>query len=82
MRGVATGSFRATVAAPTQSARPGIARLKPLVEVGDDAMKYISPPVVIGGLTVVTHDTKLTDDMVRAGSNVKFNWGGPVVARY
>jgi outer membrane immunogenic protein len=43
-------------------------------------MKYISPPVVIGGLTVVTHDTKLTDDMVRAGINV--NWGGPVVARY
>ena len=54
MRGVATQSFRATVAAPRQSARPGIARLKPLVEVGDDAMKYISPPVVIGGLTVAT----------------------------
>ena len=80
MRGVAIERFRATVAAPRQSARPGIARLKPLVEVGDDAMKYISPPVVIGGLTVVTHDTKLTDDMVRAGINV--NWGGPVVARY
>jgi hypothetical protein len=47
--------------------------LKPLVEVGDDAMKYISPPAVIGGLTVVTHDTKLTDDMVRAGINMKFN---------
>jgi hypothetical protein len=32
-------------------------------------MRYISQPVVIGGLTVVTHDTKLTDDMVRAGIN-------------
>lgn len=36
-------------------------------------MKYISPPVVIGGLTVVTRDTELTDDMVRAGISVKFN---------
>jgi hypothetical protein len=34
----------------------------------------------------VTRDTKLSDDMVRAGVNVKFNWGTPpsgsVVARY
>ena len=43
---------------------------------------YVSPPVVIGAFTIVTRDTKLTDDMVRAGMNVKFNWGGPVVARY
>jgi outer membrane immunogenic protein len=30
----------------------------------------------------VTRDVKLSDDMVRAGMNVKFNWDGPVVARY
>jgi hypothetical protein len=36
---------------------------------------------MIGGLTVVTRDTKWTDDMVRAGIDVKFNWGGTVVAR-
>jgi outer membrane immunogenic protein len=45
---------------------------------------YFNPPVatVIG--PVVTRDTRLTDDMVRAGMNLKFDWGWerPVVARY
>ena len=38
------------------------------------------------GSTIVTRDVKLSDDMVRAGVNVKFNWGQPpagsVVAQY
>jgi outer membrane immunogenic protein len=44
--------------------------------------QYVNPPVVRAGGTVVTRDVKLTDDMVRAGINLKFNWGGPVVAKY
>jgi outer membrane immunogenic protein len=44
--------------------------------------QYINPPVFTGIGTVVTRDVKLTDDMVRAGMNLKFNWGGPVVAKY
>ena len=44
--------------------------------------QYVNPPVINAGGTVVTRDVKLTDDMFRAGMNVKFNWGGPVVARY
>jgi outer membrane immunogenic protein len=41
--------------------------------------QYFNPPVVAGGATVVTRNVKLSDDMVRAGVNVKFNWGGPAV---
>jgi len=45
--------------------------------------QYFNPAVLTAaGTTVVTRDVKLTDDMVRAGVNVKFNWGGPVVAPY
>lgn len=44
--------------------------------------QYVNPPVTIGGGTIVTRDVSLSDDMVRVGMNVKFNWGGPVVARY
>jgi outer membrane immunogenic protein len=44
--------------------------------------QYVNPPVVRAGGTVVTRDVKLTDDMVRAGINLKFNLGGPVVAKY
>ncbi|HWZ41068.1 MAG TPA: hypothetical protein VNY08_22475 [Bradyrhizobium sp.] len=49
---------------------------------GFDSKQYVNPPVTIGGATIVTRDVHLSDDMVRAGMNVKFNWGGPVVARY
>jgi outer membrane immunogenic protein len=52
------------------------------LHVGFETKQYINPSVLTAaGTTVVTRDTKLTDDIVRAGLNVKFNWG-PVVARY
>jgi outer membrane immunogenic protein len=46
---------------------------------------YINPSVVtVAGGTVVTRDVRLTDDMVRVGMNLKFDWGwqSPVVAKY
>jgi outer membrane immunogenic protein len=45
---------------------------------------YIQPPVHFPGVTVDTRDVKLTDDIVRAGMNWKFNWGSAflVPARY
>jgi outer membrane immunogenic protein len=45
---------------------------------------YFNPPITIAGLTIATRDARLTDDMVRAGMNLKFDWGWerPVVARY
>jgi outer membrane immunogenic protein len=44
---------------------------------------YVDPPVVTPrGGTFVTRDVRLTDDIVRAGLNWRFNWGGPIVARY
>jgi outer membrane immunogenic protein len=53
---------------------------------GFESKQYFSPPVIAGAGTIVTRDTKLSDDLVRAGVNVKFNWGTPpggsVVARY
>jgi outer membrane immunogenic protein len=49
---------------------------------GFETKQYFIQPITIGGLTVVTRDTYLSDDMVRAGMNVKFNWDGPLVARY
>jgi outer membrane immunogenic protein len=52
------------------------------LHVGFTDKQYIIPPVVFAGGTVVTRDASLSDDMVRAGMNVKFNWGGPLVARY
>ena len=48
---------------------------------GFETKQYINPPIPVTGGTVATRDVKLTDDIVRAGLNVKFNWG-PVVARY
>jgi len=44
----------------------------------------IRPPVAVPGGTVDTRDVKLTDDIVRAGMNWKFNWeSAPLVpARY
>ena len=44
--------------------------------------RYINTPIVNPGGTIVTRDVKLTDDMFRAGMNLKFNWGSPVVAKY
>ncbi|HTC97590.1 MAG TPA: outer membrane beta-barrel protein [Bradyrhizobium sp.] len=53
---------------------------------GFESKQYFVPPLAIAGGTIATRDTKLSDDMVRAGVNVKFNWGPPpsgsVVARY
>jgi outer membrane immunogenic protein len=50
---------------------------------GFETKQYFNPQLVTPvGTTIVTRDTKLTDDIIRAGLNVKFNWGGPVVARY
>ena len=49
---------------------------------GFDSKQYVNPSVTLGGATIVTRDVHLSDDMVRAGMNVKFNWGGPLVARY
>jgi outer membrane immunogenic protein len=51
------------------------------LHVGFETHQYITPSTTLAGITIVTRDTKLTDDIVRAGLNVKFNWG-PVVARY
>jgi outer membrane immunogenic protein len=42
--------------------------------------QYIDPPVPIGAFLAVTRDVKLTDDIVRAGVNVRFNWGGAPAA--
>jgi outer membrane immunogenic protein len=44
--------------------------------------QYFTAPTVLGPANVVARDVKLTDDMVRAGVNVKLNWGGPIVAKY
>ncbi|HWX08311.1 MAG TPA: outer membrane beta-barrel protein [Bradyrhizobium sp.] len=52
------------------------------LHVGFTDKQYIIPPVVFAGGTVATRDASLSDDMVRVGMNVKFNWGGPLVARY
>jgi outer membrane immunogenic protein len=48
---------------------------------GFESKQYIATPITLAGLTVITREVKLTDDIIRAGLNVKFNWG-PVVARY
>jgi outer membrane immunogenic protein len=47
-----------------------------------DSKQYFNPPFPTPIGIIVTRDMKLRDDMIRAGMNVKFNWGGPVVARY
>lgn len=47
---------------------------------------YFNPPPVLAGgvvFTVLTRDIRLTDDIVRAGVNVKFNWDDkPVVTKF
>ena len=47
-----------------------------------DIKQYFVPPVAILGTTIISRDVKLRDDMVRIGMNLKFNWGGPIVANY
>jgi outer membrane immunogenic protein len=49
---------------------------------GFDGKNYFDPSLTIGTATVVTRSVTLSDDMVRVGMNVKWNWGGPVVAKY
>jgi len=45
--------------------------------------QYFNPAVATPvGTTIVTRDVKLSDDMVRAGVNVNFNWGGPAIPKY
>jgi outer membrane immunogenic protein len=48
---------------------------------GFETKQYFVSNVITPAGTIVTRDTQLTDDIVRAGLNVKYNWG-PVVARY
>ena len=43
--------------------------------------RYVDPAVPIGAFTVITRDVRLTDDIVRAGVNVRFNWDSPVVTK-
>jgi outer membrane immunogenic protein len=54
------------------------------LHLGFDAHNYFDPAISPApGFTVVTRSLKLSDDMVRAGVNWKFNWWStPVVARY
>jgi outer membrane immunogenic protein len=35
---------------------------------------FVSPPVVVAGNTFNSRNVRLTDDIVRAGLNWKFNW--------
>ena len=45
--------------------------------------QYFNPQVVVNGVGgFATRDVKLSDDMVRAGVNVNFNWGGPAIPKY
>jgi outer membrane immunogenic protein len=44
--------------------------------------QYFNPPVVTAAGGFVTRNVKLSDDMVRAGVNVNFNWGGPAIPKY
>jgi outer membrane immunogenic protein len=49
---------------------------------GFETKQYANLVVVTAaGVSAAARDVKLTDDIIRAGVNVKFNWG-PVVARY
>ncbi|WP_280704943.1 hypothetical protein [Bradyrhizobium sp. BR13661] len=53
------------------------------VHVDFGSKRYIDPPVRIGTSTVATRDVRLTDDIVRAGINVRFNWDNkPVVTKF
>jgi outer membrane immunogenic protein len=43
---------------------------------------YFTPDINTGVIVVLSQNARLTDDMVRVGVNYRFNWAGPVVARY
>jgi outer membrane immunogenic protein len=43
--------------------------------------RYI-PLIITANGSTDSRDVRFTDDIVRAGLNWRFNWGGPVVARY
>jgi outer membrane immunogenic protein len=49
---------------------------------GFESSRYFNSPIIVGGVLIIGRDTHLSDDIVRAGANLKFNWGNPVVARY
>jgi outer membrane immunogenic protein len=52
------------------------------LHVGFETKQYFNPTTnALAGVVFPIRDVKLTDDIIRAGLNVKFNWG-PVVARY
>lgn len=44
--------------------------------------RYIDPAVPLGAGFASTRDVRLTDDIVRAGVNVRFNWDKTVVTKY
>lgn len=44
--------------------------------------RYINPMIIIPNGSIDTRDVRFTDDIVRAGLNWRFNWGGAVAARY
>ncbi|MCP3373184.1 outer membrane protein [Bradyrhizobium cajani] len=52
------------------------------VHVDFGSKRYVDPAVPMGAFTVGTRDVRLTDDIVRAGVNVRFNWDAPVVTKY
>jgi outer membrane immunogenic protein len=37
--------------------------------------RYFNPPSAFNGVTIVSRDVKVSDDMARVGLNWKFNWG-------
>ena len=37
------------------------------------SQRYFNPPTAIAGVTIVSRDVKVTDDMARVGVNWKFN---------
>jgi outer membrane immunogenic protein len=51
------------------------------LHVGFEEHQYLVPLTTVAGIPIEPRQVKLTDDIIRAGVNVKFNWG-PVVARY
>jgi len=50
------------------------------MDFGRDNVSFVNGPGTVGSPTVVS--TRLTMQTALAGVNYKFNWGGPVVAKY
>jgi outer membrane immunogenic protein len=44
--------------------------------------RYFETRPLLGAVPVATRDVRLTDDIVRAGVNVRFNWDSPVVTKF